>query len=983
MAWVKSIACLGFSGAFALSVWAQSSVNLRGSVKDELGASIVGAAVTLTDSNGKTKTTTTDAGGAYSFSGLTPGTYRIRASAAGFAPSEAAEVSANIGRRDPFNITLKVAAIESQVKINADVAISTDASSNADQTVVSGRDLDALPDDPGELAAALQALASASGPDGGDVFVDGFSNASIPRKESIREIRINQSPFAAENDRIGGRIDILTKPGTDQWHGAATFNFNDESLNSRNPFQISSSKRTPFQVRKYNGDFSGPLQKNKASVFVNINRDDLDDNELVRANVLDASLSSIQIGQTVQVPRRDTNVGLRLDYAINENNTLVARFNYDRYQAHNLGVNGFSLPERSFDYFYTSQNFQLTETRLLNAAMINETRLSYSTERTSSLADMFSPALNVSDSFVGGGSSTGRSITAVKRWELQNTTQIQRGLHAIKFGARLRIVSIEDVSPANFNGQWTFTGGATGLTSLQRYQKTLQLQQAGMSPAQIRAAGGGAAQFSIAIGNPLATVKQFDIAPFVQDDWRVRPNLVVSYGLRYEIQSNASSHMGFAPRLAVAWSPGISSSGHAPKTVIRAGIGIFYRRFSELSTLNVNHLNGLNIQQFIFSESSDPTVPTDPATLAVLNSFHCADDSVAADCATNLPSLAGATPQSQTVWRVAPNLRVPTVYLVGGQIDRQLPHNFTLSISASARRIVHAVLIRDINAPIPETITPANPGGLRPNPTAGEIDQFEGTGRFRTALLSVVFNSRLNAHFSLNGNYTLGRAMSDTDGQNGSGFSPFPMNSYDLTGEWGPPLFDVRQRFILFGTYTNPKLWGLSFAPFIVAMSGPPFNITTGLDSNLDRQFTDRPAFAGANAKCGSPNIKCTRFGNFNLQPRPGDQIIPRNFGRGPGGFLVNLRISRSFNFGEADRASAVSAAGNGGQSSRPEKRFSLNLSIAFENLLNNVNLGAPIGNLSSPLFGQSQSLAGLSGSSGGSVNAANRRVYLNLRFAF
>lgn len=219
------------------------------------------------------------------------------------------------------------------------------------------------------------------------------------------------------------------------------------------------------------------------------------------------------------------------------------------------------------------------------------------------------------------------------------------------------------------------------------------------------------------------------------------------------------------------------------------------------------------------------------------------------------------------------------------------------------------------------------------------------------------------------------QALSNTDGQNGSGFSPFPMNSYDLSGEWGPLSFDIRHQFTLFGTYTIPKLWGLSFAPFIVGTSGPPFNIVTGIDSNLDRQFTDRPAFAAANANCGSPVIKCTRFGNFNLRPGPGDQIIPRNFSRAPGGFVLNLRISRSFGFAEVHHA--------GNKSAGSEKRYHLNVSIAFENLLNNVNFGAPIGSLSSPLFGQSQGLVGISSSAGGSVNAANRRVYLNLKFGF
>jgi len=261
--------------------FAQARASLRGQISDEFGASIVGATLTLTDASGAQKTATTNADGAYSFNGLVPGKYKVHANAAGFATSEDAEVNVTAARRDPLNISLKIAAIESQVKVNADAAISTDAANNGNQTVISGRDLDALPDDPDELAAALQALAGPSiGPNGGQIFIDGFSGGNMPPKESIREIRINQNPFAAENDQPSGGINIFTRPGTDKFRGGVNLNFNDESLNSRNPFQINSSKRAPFQVRQFGGNFSGPLKKRKASFFLELNRNETDDNEL-------------------------------------------------------------------------------------------------------------------------------------------------------------------------------------------------------------------------------------------------------------------------------------------------------------------------------------------------------------------------------------------------------------------------------------------------------------------------------------------------------------------------------------------------------------------------------------------------------------------------------------------------------------------------------------------------------------------------------
>jgi hypothetical protein len=162
--------------AICATVSAQGRATLRGSVNDEAGAVIVGATVTLTDaSGGSPKTAVSGADGGFVFNGLTPGKYMIRAEAGGFSGSEAAEVEVTAARRDPLVITLKVAEIESEVSVEANTPISTDASNNANQQVLSGKDLEGLPDDPDELAAALQALAGPSiGPGGGQIFIDGF-----------------------------------------------------------------------------------------------------------------------------------------------------------------------------------------------------------------------------------------------------------------------------------------------------------------------------------------------------------------------------------------------------------------------------------------------------------------------------------------------------------------------------------------------------------------------------------------------------------------------------------------------------------------------------------------------------------------------------------------------------------------------------------------------------------------------------------------
>jgi hypothetical protein len=1002
----------------------QGRGTLRGLITDELGAVIVGANVTLTDASGVQKKTTTNGEGVYNFAGLAPGKYSLQAVAPGFALSDSREVEITTARQS-VDLTLKV-TIEEKVTV-ADTAVSTEATNNANQTVIGGKDLDALPDDPDELAAALQALAGPSvGPNGGQIFIDGFTGGSLPSKDSIREIRINQNPFAAENDQPSARIDVLTRPGTDKFRGGASFNFNDESLNSRNPFAVNSSKRTPFQIRQYDMNLSGPLVAKKASFFFNFGRIETNDNELVRATVLDDNFNVVDFGQSFVVPRRNLFFSPRFDYAINSSHTLVLRYNYNRFRADNQGIGGFTLPERGFNSVSTNQNIQITETAILNPTTINETRFQYSHNRNEQSGNNSVPALDVSGSFGSGGSQVGHSVSERKSWELNNFTAKQKGAHAIKFGGRIRHVDIDDTNEGNFGGSWAFTGGF-GLTSIQRYQLTVQMQEQGFTPAQIRAAGGGASSFRINSGNPFADVNQTDYGVFIQDDWRVRPNITLSYGLRYETQTNAHSKYDFAPRVAVAWSPGAANSARPPKMVIRFGTGFFYNRFSESSTLQANRFNGENVLQTVVTEpvsrsgkaatEAEQQQPNVAGIYSILNQWS--PDTV--------PSVAGIPATQQTIWQVDPNLQVPTVWVVGTQMERQLPRNMTMFVGFYNIRIVHVIRARDVNAPLPFTITDLTPNGLRPDRTKGEVYRYEASGQFNQRQFFIGFNSRFSRMFQLNGNYSLSKTTNDTDGQGGQ---LFPVNSYNLEGEFGRGSFDVRHRFTIFGTVNLPW-WKVVLNPFIVANTGPGFNITTGQDRNLDRQFNERPSFAAPNADCSSVNIKCTRFGNFNLSPLPGETIIPRNYGQAPGSFVVNLRISRAFAFVDKGNANAAAPARPAGQTAaaassgatgekRPaggpggpmlaggggagakvaavgpgpqgasaaapsEKRFNLNVSINFQNLFNRVNLATPVGNLSSPSFGESLGLGGAFGGfgGGGSSGAGNRRIYAQVRFNF
>lgn len=961
------------------------TVSLRGQVLDPSGAVIPGATVILRGPSGKPVSVKADAVGQYVFDGLKPGSYTLLAGAKGFAAYRVDNLDLSASKTLDIHLEVAVEAQEVTVSdITNQVSVSPD--SNAGALVLRGSDLDMLSDDPDQLAEDLQALAGpAAGPNGGQIFVDGFSGGQLPPKSSIREIRINQNPFSAEYDRLGfGRIEIFTKPGTDKFRGQFFSMFSDNALNARNPFV---AEKPPFQSRFFGGTLSGPVTK-KSSFSFDMERRGIDENAVINATILDQNLAPTPYQKAVITPETRMTISPRFDYAINDKNTLVVRYMHSRTDNRNQGIGGFSLDSRAYDMRDRDHSIQITETNILSTRTINETRFQFLRNNTVQTGDNTIPTIQVLDAFTGGGAQIGRTSNEQNRWELHNLTTHTRGTHAIKFGGRIRGSSLSDFSPQNYGGTYTFAGGPAPLldanlkpvigpdgapvlieiSSLERFRRTELLRSLSYSGAQIRALGGGPSQYTVAAGNPLAKVDQVDLGVFALDDWRVRPNFTFSYGLRYETQTNISDYKDFAPRISFAWGVG---KGNTKKTVIRGGFGTFFDRVADSLTLQTIRFNGVNQQQYVVANPDFyPLAP--PVT--ELN----------------------ARQAPQAIRKIDTALQAPRVYQTAIGVERQLPRNTTLAVNYVFSRGTHMLRTRNVNAPLAD--------GSYPLGSPGVLYLYESSGSMRHNQLITNFNSRISPRMSLFGFYALGSAKGDTDGA-----GTLPANSYDLRSEWGPTAMDVRHRVFIGGSITTPG--GLSLSPFFTASSGAPFNIITGLDNNHDSVFNDRPAFA---TDPNAPGVVSTRWGLFKLNPGPGDTIIPRNYARGPAHYSLNLRLSRTWGFGSrgesgpgADwRPMGGPGGGPGGGrhgggppmmmgggrgpggpggifgSGSTSKRFNLTLSMSVRNLLNTVNLSTPVGNLSSPLFGESLSLAGGFGPMGSSP-AANRRIDLQLRLSF
>src|SRR5688572_2495571 len=567
----------------AASVVAQQTTGaLRGTVTDQLDSLVVGATVTVRNANGVVTSATSNSSGVYEFKRLAPGAYTLKVIAPGFVVFEEKDVEIEARETTTLNAQLTVAFEEQQVTVD-DRNISTDSDNNAGSVVLRGRDLEALPNDPQALAAALQSLAGPVDPQSGaEIKVDGFSNGQIPPKEAIREVRVNNNPFSAEFEFPGwGGIEIFTQPGADKWHGSFSFDFNDESLNSRNPY---TTRRAPYQQRAFNINLSGPIVPKRASFSAFFGRYVSDANSVVNATTLDpVTLEPVSVNQSFVTPEKTTYGNVRVDLKINKKHTIVGRANYNISTQDLQGIGGFSLPTRAYRGRRRNFVLQLTETALLNEKTVNETRFQWIRNRFQQTSAVDAFALNVLDSFLGGGAQVGSSSNQQQRFELQNFTSWTSGNHFLKVGARLRHVQIDSISPANFGGTYTFAGGLgprldendqvmlgpdgqpqiVEVSSLERYRRTLAFTRAGLSPEAIRLLGGGATQFSIAGGEPEADVKQLDVSFYLQDEWKVRPNFTLSPGLRYENQNNIDSHFDFAPRIAFAWSPVFGSKTSA------------------------------------------------------------------------------------------------------------------------------------------------------------------------------------------------------------------------------------------------------------------------------------------------------------------------------------------------------------------------------------------------------------------------------------
>jgi hypothetical protein len=887
---------------------AQTAGEVRGVVTDETGGLVVGATVTLKSGRGAKTSATTDHEGRYRVVSESPGKMTLTVEAAGFA-SSTRSVTVTGARSTVIDVQLRV-AINERVDVQGGmVGVSLDSEQNLSGIRLSGRALEALPDDPESLLQALRQLAATTGTrlDLVTFYVDGLPlTRRLPPKDVIQSVRINANPFSAEFAEPGAsRVEILTRPATGHYHGNGRIDFNDARLNGRDPFEPNQAN---YQTRTYEGYIGGPIVRNRWGFLAYGGRWEQDDNVVVNATPIDpATLQPQRLRLNVPSPSRTTSYSLKSDVRVTQNHTAAVEYGNDEVRRTAGLQSGFDLPERAYTGESREQTASLWVTSVFSG-VLNELRARVSRGRLDNRAVTMTPAILVLEAFNAGGNQDAlfRADTT-ETMRIANVTTLARQAHSIRVGAEADIARLAQVDRANFNGTFIFGSDVVrdglgnpvaGINGEPSVISGLDLYRGVLAGAP----GYRPSQFSIANGDPAVALSSVEAAWFAQDDWRAAPRLTISYGIRHDIQQSSGLRMGFAPRAGLAWTPG--SGGNS---AVRAGAGIFYTRIPRPLFTDALRLDGRHGQRLVVDRPAFfPRVPD---------------------------SLPGVQDLTAAIRTLSPELTLPRTLVSTVSYDRRLVGNLFGSIGYTWRRGMDLLRTREIGVS-------TQPGITAPNAL---VLQFESTGRSSAHEVNATVSGNIGPYVTLFGSYGFTRAMQDTDD-----LYSVPADSSNPAAEWGAALVP-QHRVSLGGTINLPDDYAVY--PFFSWTSELPFNITSGNDTNFDSVFTDRPSLANA----GQAGAVATPFGLFNPNPRPGEAVIPRNFGMGPAFFTFDLTAAKAF---------VSYKHGTPGS-----HRATVLLSVS--NLLNHTNYAPFNGVLTSPFFG--------------TANRAltKRRVTLSLRYDF
>jgi hypothetical protein len=784
----------------------QVNASLEVIVKDPSGALINKAQVQLIR-NGKSQSSSqTNQRGEARFNKVSPGRYQLHIEAAGFKAQDIndLDLSGGLVRKE---VSLEIDAIKVDVDVADDAQVrNTNPNGPAFSNVLTADQIAQLPDDPDELENAINQLA---GP-GAQIRVNGFRGGKLPPKSQIREIRFRLNPYAAENHDAGfGLVDIITKPGINSWHGSFNFGFRDESLNGR---QIFAPFRGPEQQRRFGLSLDGPIWKNHTSLFLNA-----DGSLFFDARPIFATLPSGTFSGLAYRPSRRLNLDARVEHVLTKTHTARFQFQRNANLQNNLGVGDFDLPARGYSQEQTEYIARFADSGVFGKKFFNEVRFQTRWLNTEAQSVGEGQTILVPGAFNDGSAQRAGGRRQLE-FELADNVDYALEKHGVRFGLQLEAGGYESDESTNAFGTFQFPNLAAfelGLPS----------------------------QYTQRIGDPAVKYRQYQFGWYVQDDYRVRKNLTLSYGVRHEMQNHVGGKFNLAPRLGLVWSPKKNGS-----ITLRGGAGIFYDWFNAQTYEQTLRVDGQRQQDLVVTHPGYP-------------------DPFAGGLQTTLPP---------SRIQADPDLQVPYIMQASFGLETNPWKLFRLTTNYQYQRGVHLLHGRNLNAPIP--------GFGRPDPTIGNITNIESSGYQSSHRLMVgIGPAKFVQGFFWNVNYLLMKNTNEAD-------SPFslPENNFNLRAERGPAANDLRH--LISGFISKRLPAGFSISTIFQATSALPYNITTGFDNNGDTVINDRPLNLGRNSARGAARWEIgsrlswgVDFGPVQQSTAAGPQVRMVRIGGGDG----------------------------------------------------------------------------------------------------
>ncbi|SNS37150.1 Carboxypeptidase regulatory-like domain-containing protein [Granulicella rosea] len=793
--------------AFTAALQAQQPAcgKLSGQVLDATGAIVVGATVRIDAA----MAIRTDAQGRFTTGCLSGEKHRITVTFEGFEPTT---VRAVAGAETAIH--LKPLSVKTEIDVTEGSGVDSD--DVAGSKTLQKEDLKQLADDPDEFARELQVLAAAAGgaPGAATIAVDGFQNGGrIPPKSSIAYIRVNPDLFSSEYERPpyqGGRIEIYTKPGQDKLHGALFTTQSASFMNAADPF---STSKAAIGKQRYGFELSGPIKPKKADFAVALEHRQIDQFAVVNAVLGDGS----QYIANVATPKALWSGSLRFGWLLTPKNNFTGTYTAGVNELGNLGVGGNTLESAGYGSVQSEHALRFTNLQTITPRLLHESRVGYTWRYRDDTPNSTAPSLQVAGYFTSGGIVTGALHAHERDLEVDDDILFSTKKHNFKLGIEALDLRLSDSLPTNFNGS-TLYGGSATQTALQQYQ------------------AGAATTFTQTTGTAATTLNQLRVVLYGQDQWKLRPRLSLSLGLRYAMESAPVSLNNIAPRVGLAWSPDKKQAW-----VFHLRSGLFFSPVDTADTLEARRLDGTHQIQRV----------------------------------TYYPGTIGAATVA-TVRQLAPGSGQNPSWQSHLGVEHDLKGHWHVQANFYLARAWNDYRSRNINAPTDGTLT-----GPRPFGPALNIDQYQQTGHLKGNVIFLGVDQHSLKRLQIFAGYIRMDLRSDTDGD-----GSFPQNNTDQ-GETARPTWQNTHHVIAFGNLVLPRKVNLSTQ--FDANSGPAYNITTGFDNNNDGVFNDRPHYATA----ADTLVYHTRFGA--LSPTGTGPTINRNAGAMPWNIHMDVNLSRTF----------------------------------------------------------------------------------------